>query len=494
MQTLITCSSCGTEMSVEQPAAGGVFACPSCGVHFEIPATELTHTETEIAPESLPKKPKFIIPGATPPPVQPQSPPVQHPGMPMPRHGLSSSPPTTFTPRPANHTIPIIIGSIAALTIICVTLIVINSNNSKAPAVAAAPPPAAKPSQADIRKGIEEKAKEMLDASAPSVERAVNEAKAEQNAFEEMQEHRRKVIGAMYGEKIFDGDEDAGYQLAREIEEVMERMPTSEKKAEEMLRDRFAKNEILKPHMEKIEELLFNAKKSKGPMAFLNEYESFGTGFFISDDGWIISNHHVVGDAEKVDVRMSDGTTHHARVVKKDDEFDLALLKVEAKAPKSLPVSKGGVDLSLGREVFTIGFPNPTMQGVAPKYTDGKVSATAGMGDDKNFYQVSVPVQPGNSGGALVDAGTGWCVGVITLRLENTADGRSAQNVSYAIKSSAVHQFIEKFHKNGSETIKLATAQKSTPEASIDLAKNASVQILLPREDEEDDEEEDEEE
>jgi serine protease Do len=229
-------------------------------------------------------------------------------------------------------------------------------------------------------------------------------------------------------------------------------------------------------------------------MAFLNEYESFGTGFFISDDGWIISNHHVVGDAEKVDVRMSDGTTHHARVVKKDDEFDLALLKVEAKAPKSLPVSKGGVDLSLGREVFTIGFPNPTMQGVAPKYTDGKVSATAGMGDDKNFYQVSVPVQPGNSGGALVDAGTGWCVGVITLRLENTADGRSAQNVSYAIKSSAVHQFIEKFHKNGSETIKLATAQKSTPEASIDLAKNASVQILLPREDEEDDEEEDEEE
>jgi len=139
------------------------------------------------------------------------------------------------------------------------------------------------------------------------------------------------------------------------------------------------------------------------------------------------------------------------------------------------------VELSLGRSVFTIGFPNPVMQGVEPKYTDGKVSATAGMGDDKNFYQVSVPVQPGNSGGALVDADTGWCVGVITLRLENTSDGRSAQNVSYAIKSAALFGFVDKFSKSGSHDIEIANTKAPSPEGSIELAKNAAVQILVPR-------------
>jgi S1-C subfamily serine protease len=241
------------------------------------------------------------------------------------------------------------------------------------------------------------------------------------------------------------------------------------------------KNPLLKAYVDKIDELPFFKNSAKGHMSLLNNYKSFGTGFFITADGWIVSNRHVVGDAQNVDVRISDGTTHRAKVVKKDETFDLALLKVEAQAPKCLPLAKAGNDLGLGRPVFTIGFPNPLLQGIEPKYTDGKVSATAGMGDDKNFYQVSVPVQPGNSGGALVDADTGSVVGVITLRLDNTADGRSAQNVSYAIKSTALHQFVKNFSSGGDDAIEIVTTKPSSADGFIEMAKNSAVQILVLR-------------
>src|SRR5208282_2594685 len=90
----------------------------------------------------------------------------------------------------------------------------------------------------------------------------------------------------------------------------------------------------------------------------------------------------------------------------------------------------------LGQEVFTIGFPNIVMQGIAPKYTDGKISSLAGMMDDPTEYQISVPVQPGNSGGPLCDA-NGQVVGIVVARLNDLtvlqASGAVPQNVNYAV-------------------------------------------------------------
>lgn len=480
MTTQIACPSCGIEMTIEQSSASGVYACPSCATHFQIEAPQAAQPEPAPQPQPALRKPMLATPPLHTGAVQPQAPALSRPGLP-------SYQQPTFAPKPSDKTIPIIVGSLAALCIVCVTFVVINSN--KPEPVPAAPQVAAKPTQTDVRKSIEEKAQEMLDASAPSVERAVEKAKQEQEVFEEMQEERRTMLAEMYAEKIFDGDEKLGYQMVLAIEEVMKMMPESEDQAEKLLREEMTKNPALKPFIAKLDELP-NSNNKKGPMAFLSQYKSFGTGFFIATDGWIVSNRHVVGTANEVDVRMSDGTTHRAKVVKKSDDFDLALIKVEAKAPQCLPVSKGTTDMGLGREVFTIGFPNPMLQGIEPKYTDGKVSATAGLGDDKNYYQVSVPVQPGNSGGALVDADTGWVVGVITLRLENTSDGRSAQNVSYAIKGSALHGFVEDFSKSGSERINIASTKPSSPNGIIELAKHSAVQILVPRDDKEDKEEE----
>ena len=96
--------------------------------------------------------------------------------------------------------------------------------------------------------------------------------------------------------------------------------------------------------------------------------------------------------------------------------------------------------------VFTIGFPNTGVQGLEPKLTRGDISSLAGMRDDPRYFQISVPVQPGNSGGPLVNA-SGSVVGVVTLRLSdwNTLKltGAIPQNVNYAVKSSFIAALVE---------------------------------------------------
>jgi S1-C subfamily serine protease len=118
------------------------------------------------------------------------------------------------------------------------------------------------------------------------------------------------------------------------------------------------------------------------------------------------------------------------------------LLKV---AGKFIPIPISKEDAALGDAVFTIGFPNVDLQGTQPKYTDGKISSLAGIKDDLRQYQISVPVQPGNSGGPLVDS-AGSVKGVIVARLNDIAvletSGTIPQNVNYAVKAKYLRDFI----------------------------------------------------
>lgn len=169
-----------------------------------------------------------------------------------------------------------------------------------------------------------------------------------------------------------------------------------------------------------------------------------GTGFFITEDGYFITNDHVVRGMRKVKVKHKSHVLH-ADVIKSDQAKDLALLKVHGDSFTALPVMFNK-DAALGDEVFTIGFPNVTLQGMEPKYTDGRISSLSGFRDDPSQYQISVPVQPGNSGGALLDR-SGHVVGIIVARLSDFAMLRSSgsipQNVNYAIKTSALKDFLQ---------------------------------------------------
>jgi serine protease Do len=110
-----------------------------------------------------------------------------------------------------------------------------------------------------------------------------------------------------------------------------------------------------------------------------------------------------------------------------------------------LPITKSD-GASLGDKIYTIGFPRSGIQGLLPKYTEGTISSMAGIRDEASRFQVSVPVQPGNSGGALVNE-NGQIVGVIVSGLSTKYflenDGEPPQVVNYAIKSSFLLGFLE---------------------------------------------------
>jgi S1-C subfamily serine protease len=167
-----------------------------------------------------------------------------------------------------------------------------------------------------------------------------------------------------------------------------------------------------------------------------------GTGFFVTDDGYFVTCEHVVRGATSFHV-MSPSGSLPARLIKTDRTIDVAVLKV-AGAFRALPVA-AQPRVKLGEAVFTVGFPNPMVQGVEPKLTRGEISSMAGAQDNPRYYQISVQVQPGNSGGALVNE-SGNAVGVVTSRLDDLAtykaSGALPQNVNYAVKGGLVYDFL----------------------------------------------------
>jgi S1-C subfamily serine protease len=134
----------------------------------------------------------------------------------------------------------------------------------------------------------------------------------------------------------------------------------------------------------------------------------------------------------------------------------------------------------LGATVATVGFPNIGLQGFEPKLAKGDIASLAGIQDDVRYFQISVPVQPGNSGGALVDE-RGNVVGVVTAQLSQKAalesSGTLAQSVNYAVKSSYLLGFLESVPET-SEGMPDAKTHEQEFEAMVDDVKKATVLII----------------
>jgi TPR repeat protein len=203
-----------------------------------------------------------------------------------------------------------------------------------------------------------------------------------------------------------------------------------------------------------------------------------GSGFFITDDGYLISNYHVVKDATKVRLVTSAGTIS-AKVVQVDEANDLALLKAEGRfAPLPVVASRA---VKLGGTVATIGFPDPTLQGFAPKLAKGEIASLSGAGDSPRYFQISVPVQPGNSGGALVDE-RGNVVGIVSAKLSARAalaeSGSLPENVNYAVKSSFLLGFLESVPDVSAKLKSPNTADEKFSDV-VKSAQDAAVLVLV---------------
>lgn len=185
---------------------------------------------------------------------------------------------------------------------------------------------------------------------------------------------------------------------------------------------------------------------SKPPKSDPQNRIFFGTGFAVAPDGTVITCAHVVKDGNTITVLMSDGKQHKANIVALNRQYDLAILRIDAATPNYLGLESSS-EAALGDKLFTIGFPAPDLLGINPKYTEGALAALSGQNDDPRFLQMSVPIQPGNSGGPVVNS-RGRVIGVVdsamrsSLFLENGEDA-VPQGINWAVKSDYVKALLK---------------------------------------------------
>lgn len=203
-----------------------------------------------------------------------------------------------------------------------------------------------------------------------------------------------------------------------------------------------------------------------------------GTGVYITSEGHIITNAHVVANCSEIRVGIGEGNFETARLVAKDTANDFALLKVNAK-PTRLGALRFGV--RLGEHVEAFGYPLSQVLATTGNFTTGNVTALAGIADDTRFYQISAPVQPGNSGGPLLDE-SGNLVGIVSSKLnflsEIKTQGDIPENVNFAIKASVAANFLQ--DNNIKFQIGEATQVMSAPDLA-DEAKALSAYVECRR-------------
>ena len=185
--------------------------------------------------------------------------------------------------------------------------------------------------------------------------------------------------------------------------------------------------------------------KSIGSRKYRRQKEGYSTQLqgtaWMMPSGYIVTSHHVIEGASEIKLIKTDGSELIAKEYINDKANDIALLEVisKDKLPAAIPISSKPA--SLGSDVFTIGYPMVGIMGTNPKFTAGKINSLSGIQNDPRIYQISVPVQSGNSGGPLLNE-NGEVVGIITSKLHAVGifkmTGDLPQNVNYAIKAQYI--------------------------------------------------------
>jgi S1-C subfamily serine protease len=173
-----------------------------------------------------------------------------------------------------------------------------------------------------------------------------------------------------------------------------------------------------------------------------------GTGFVVLDGTYIVTANHVIVDGKTISALCGSEAVQSADVVATDPANDIALLRVGRPLAYRMTLADDG-HLQTGDKVFTIGFPVPDLLGPEPKYSEGVVSALSGLRGAANVLQMTTPIQPGNSGGPVVDA-EGHVVGVVDAEAAVGAflngTGVLPQNINWAIKSAYVRPLLQPYH------------------------------------------------
>lgn len=173
-------------------------------------------------------------------------------------------------------------------------------------------------------------------------------------------------------------------------------------------------------------------------------YEQTGTGFAVGDGTLIITSAHVVGSRECVRLRSAaGGPTEPARVAVIDPTTDLAVLRISQ--PREPLVLADWASVAAGDKAFVLGYPHPQIMGYDLKIVEGLVSGLPDRAPELGLFQISAPIQHGNSGGPVL-SDQGEVVGVVRARLKLpraiTQSAGDLENVNYAVKSEVLARFI----------------------------------------------------
>jgi hypothetical protein len=173
-----------------------------------------------------------------------------------------------------------------------------------------------------------------------------------------------------------------------------------------------------------------------------------GSGVVIGTKGEILTNSHVVEACQTITVKLASGSSQLSTLVARDERNDLAVIRLSRidNSPASIAMFREGLPVRAGDAIVALGYPLSGVLATEANVSVGNVSALAGVADDSRYLQISAPVQPGNSGGPLLDA-SGHLVGIVTAKLNALRMARYTgdipENVNFALKAEVARTFLD---------------------------------------------------
>ena len=202
---------------------------------------------------------------------------------------------------------------------------------------------------------------------------------------------------------------------------------------------------------------------------------SSGTGFYVNPNHFV-TNEHVISSCDKISISKNGQSRGIAYVSASEPDLDLAILRTNIATTGFLKVA--GKTVIKGSDVWTYGYPLGSLLSKEAKISAGIVNSTSGVENDFKYLQISIPIQPGNSGGAVISR-FGEVVGVATSTLSTVEmanlTGASPQNLNFAVKASVLNLFLEE------RDIEFSISNNAIPLNPIqlaELAEEATVQVL----------------
>ena len=222
---------------------------------------------------------------------------------------------------------------------------------------------------------------------------------------------------------------------------------------------------------------MYPSIKSRNRALKTGEWAGNGSGLIISESGYIITNHHVIDDADKIEVEfILDGEVQkfNTEIVQVDKVNDLAILKIfdiNFDGLNALSYNFKTRSSDVGTKVYAYGYPFAlNLMGKEIKVTDGIISSKTGFDGNITTYQITAPIQPGNSGGPLFDD-KGNLVGINSSGVNKEL----ADNVGYTIKSSYILNLLDVMPK----TIELPSSKKLQSLPLTEQIKEISNYVVL---------------